>query len=44
MGPLLIRVSAVGEESLLQRALRQVEDARALTPGILRPVDRILRV
>ena len=43
-GTLLIRVTAVGEESFLQRVVRQVEDARALKPGILHLVDRILRV
>ena len=43
-GTLLVRVSAVGEESFLQRVVRQVEDARALKPGILHLVDRVLRV
>jgi P-type Cu+ transporter len=43
-GTLLVRVSAVGEESFLQRVVRQVEDARALKPGVLHLVDRILRV
>ena len=43
-GTLLVRVTAVGEESFLQRVIRQVEDARALKPGILHLVDRILRV
>jgi heavy metal translocating P-type ATPase len=43
-GTLLVRVTAVGEESFLQRVVRQVEDARALKPGILHLVDRILRV
>ena len=43
-GMLLVRVAAVGEESFLQRVARQVEDARALKPGILHLVDRVLRV
>jgi len=43
-GTLLVRVSAVGEESFLQRVIRSVEDARALKPGILHVVDRVLRV
>ena len=43
-GSLLIRVAAVGEESFLQRVVRQVEDARALKPGILHLVDRVLRI
>ena len=44
LGTLLIRVTAVGEESFLQQVVRHVEDARALKPGILHLVDRILRV
>ena len=43
-GTLLVRVTAIGEESFLQRVVRQVEDARALKPGILHLVDRILRI
>lgn len=44
LGTLLIRVSAVGEESFLQRVAREVEDARALKPGMLHLVDRVLKV
>ena len=44
MGTLLVRVTAVGEESFLQRVAREVEDARALKPGILHLVDRVLRI
>jgi heavy metal translocating P-type ATPase len=44
LGVLLIRVTAVGEASFLQQVVRHVEDARALKPGILHLVDRILRV
>jgi heavy metal translocating P-type ATPase len=43
-GTLLVRVTAISEESFLQRVVRQVEDARALKPGILHLVDRILRI
>jgi heavy metal translocating P-type ATPase len=43
-GTLLVKVSAVGEESFLQRVVREVEDARALKPGLLHLVDRVLRV
>ncbi|MDE2229459.1 MAG: cation-translocating P-type ATPase [Alphaproteobacteria bacterium] len=43
-GSLLIRVTAIGDESFLPRVVRQVEDARALKPGILHLVDHILRV
>jgi heavy metal translocating P-type ATPase len=44
LGTLLIRVSAVGAESFLQRVAREVEDARALKPGMLHLVDRVLKV
>ena len=44
IGSLLVRVSAVGEQSFLAQVVRHVEDARALKPGILHLVDRVLRV
>jgi Cu+-exporting ATPase len=43
-GTLLVRVTKVGEESFLQQVARQVEQARALKPGILALVDRVLAV
>ena len=43
-GTLLIRVTAVGEGSFLSKVVREVDDARALKPGILHLVDRVLRV
>jgi len=43
-GTLLVKVTAVGEESFLAQVIRHVEDARALKPDILHLVDRILRV
>ncbi len=43
-GALLVRVTAVGEESFLRQVIRSVEDARALKPGLLHLVDRVLRV
>lgn len=43
-GTLLIRVTAVGEGSFLNKVVSEVEDARALKPGILHLVDRVLRV
>ncbi len=42
-GTLLVRVTKVGEESFLSQVARQVEEARALKPGILQLVDRILQ-
>jgi Cu+-exporting ATPase len=43
-GTLLVRVTVVGEESFLRQVIRSVEDARALKPGLLHVVDRVLRV
>ena len=43
-GTLLVRVTAVGADSFLAQIVRHVEDARALKPGLLHLVDRILRV
>jgi heavy metal translocating P-type ATPase len=44
MGTLLVRVTAAGEGSFLSKIVREVEDARALKPGLLHLVDRVLRV
>lgn len=43
-GTLLVHVRAVGEGSFLQKVIREVEDARALKPGLLHLVDRVLQV
>src|SRR5712671_1306246 len=43
-GALLVKITAVGEGSFLHQVIRHVEDARALKPGILHLVDRVLRV
>ncbi|MDQ0213103.1 heavy metal translocating P-type ATPase [Arthrobacter bambusae] len=43
-GTLLVQVTATGAEGFLAQVIRHVEDARALKPGILHLVDRILRV
>lgn len=43
-GTLLVAVTAIGEGSFLNQVIRHVEDARALKPGILHLVDRVLRV
>src|SRR5258707_6912790 len=43
-GTLLVRITAMGEGSFLHQVIRHVEDARALKPGILHLVDRVLRV
>lgn len=43
-GTLLVRVRVVGEESFLRQIVRSVEDARALKPGVLHLVDRVLTI
>jgi Cu+-exporting ATPase len=43
-GTLLVRVSVVGEDSFLRQVIRSVEDARALKPGVLHLVDRVLQI
>ena len=43
-GTLLVEVTRVGADSFLAQVVRHVEDARALKPGILHLVDRVLRV
>ncbi|HUG40672.1 MAG TPA: heavy metal translocating P-type ATPase [Longimicrobiales bacterium] len=42
-GTLLVRVTRVGEESFLRRVARHVEEAKALKPGIIELVDRVLK-
>ncbi len=42
-GTLVVRVTKVGEESFLQQVARHIEEARALKPGIIQVVDRILQ-
>ncbi len=44
LGTLLIEVTRTGSETFLQQVIRQVEDARALKPGLLHLVDRVLRI
>ncbi len=43
-GTLLVAVTRVGSDSSLAQVVRHVEDARALKPGILHLVDRVLKV
>jgi heavy metal translocating P-type ATPase len=42
-GTLLVRVTRVGEESFLEQVARHIQEARALKPGILLLLDRILK-
>jgi heavy metal translocating P-type ATPase len=43
-GTLLVEVTAIGEGSFLSQVICHVEDARALKPGLLHLVDRVLRI
>jgi heavy metal translocating P-type ATPase len=43
-GTLLVEATTIGEGSFLSQVIRHVEDARALKPGILHLVDRVLRI
>jgi cation transport ATPase len=43
-GTLLVRATRIGEESFLAQVARHVEEARALKPGIIQLVDRVLKV
>ncbi|MBW3554551.1 MAG: heavy metal translocating P-type ATPase [Gemmatimonadetes bacterium] len=42
-GALVVRVTRVGEESFLRQVARHVEEAKALKPGIIELVDRVLK-
>ncbi|MEE8470869.1 MAG: heavy metal translocating P-type ATPase [Dehalococcoidia bacterium] len=42
-GFLLVRVTRVGAESFLQRVAQHIQEARALKPGIVQLVDRVLK-
>ncbi|HJM43804.1 MAG: cation-translocating P-type ATPase [Nitrospinota bacterium] len=42
-GTLLVRVAKVGEENFLQRVARSIQEARALKPGVLQLVERVLK-
>lgn len=41
-GTLVVRVTKVGEESFLQKVARHIEEARALKPGIIQLVEKVL--
>lgn len=43
-GALIVEVTRVGEETFLRQVARLVAEARAMKPGILRLVDRVLLV
>ncbi len=43
-GTLLVEVTRTGEDTFLQQVIRNIEDARALKPGVLDLVERVLKV
>jgi Cu+-exporting ATPase len=43
-GTLLVQVSRVGADTFLQQIVRNIEDARALKPGVVDLVGRVLKV
>ncbi len=43
-GALVVEVTKVGEDSFLAQVARHIEEARALKPGIIVAVDRVLKV
>lgn len=42
-GTLLVEVTATGEDAFLSQVAREVEEARAMQPGIIQVADRVLR-
>lgn len=43
-GTLVVRVTKIGEDSFLQQIAKHIQEARALKPGIIQLVDRILKL
>ena len=42
-GTLLVQVTATGEDAFLNQVAREIEEARAMKPGIIQTADRVLR-
>lgn len=42
-GTLLVEITALGDDSFLQQIARHIEEARAMKPGIIQLVDRVLK-
>jgi len=42
-GTLLVEVTATGEDAFLNRIAREIEEARAMKPGIVQLADRVLK-
>ncbi len=43
-GTLVVRVTQIGEQSFLRQVARQIQEARALKPGIIVLADRVLKI
>jgi heavy metal translocating P-type ATPase len=43
LGSMLVRATRIGEESFIQQVAGQIEEARAMKPGITQLVDRVLK-
>lgn len=43
-GTLVVRVTKIGKESFLEQVARHIQEARAMKPGIVAIVDRVLKV
>lgn len=42
-GTLLVKITALGDDSFLNQIARHIEEARAMKPGIIQLVDRVLK-
>ena len=42
-GTLVVEVTTVGEDAFLQQVARHIEEARAMKPGVIQLVDRVLK-
>jgi len=42
-GTLLVEVTATGEDAFLNQVAREIEEARAMKPGIIQLADRVLK-
>jgi len=43
-GTLLVEVTAIGDDAFLNQVAREIEEARAMKPGIIQLADRVLKV
>jgi len=43
-GTLLVEVTATGEDAFLNQVAREIEEARAMKPGIIQLADRVLKL